>query len=235
MDAFAWLPVGTVSLGPTSPGRACPGARTAGAQTDALKQSLSTFTASSQPSFPRRTSSLTVTTSSRCWPRATQRCTWSADTHRCTSHLALSCLALRQGLTCCLHVSCESLQAPAQRRPKPSRGTPSLARGGGLSISYHGGPQQRACCPIHRHRGKPLQNLPTAMLCRSIHADGQSPRNGLCSVQTPMQVPICTTAHQSKHCRHGPRCAVICRRCETAATLAARLQQLHAGAGTVCF
>jgi hypothetical protein len=131
-------------------------------------------------------------------------------------------------LTCCLHVSSESLtpKASPKRRQSP-RGTPSLARGwswpGGSSsavgpaLEYHT-TADRSSGPgtIHRHRAKPLQNLPSAMLRRSVVAGGQSPRNGLCSVQMPMQVPICTTAHQSKHCRRRRRCAVMLR-AETAA------------------
>jgi hypothetical protein len=35
-----------------------------------------------------------------------------------------------------------------------------------------------------------------------VCAAGQSSKAELCSVQTRMQVPICTTAHQIKHYRH---------------------------------
>jgi hypothetical protein len=185
-------------------GRACPGARTAGAQALAGRHAAP-GSSSRRPS--RRAHDAGRARHGAAHGAQTRR---HADTDCRTSHLALSRAASpygrRHGLTCCLHVSCESLQAPKRR---PSWRVAGPCPGGTRELSYHGGPQQRACCPIHRHRGKPLQNLPSAMLCRSVDADSQSLRNGLCSVQTPMQVPICTTAHQSKHCRHSRRCAVM--------------------------
>lgn len=55
-----------------------------------------------------------------------------------------------------------------------------------------------------------LQILPISQCIQAVGAASQSSTIELCTVRTPMQVPVCTTAQQSKHYRHRPDDVLSC-------------------------
>jgi hypothetical protein len=170
---------------------------------------------------------------------ATQRCTWSADTPP-GAWPTLPCPASpyvrRHGLTCCLHVSSESLTPKAS--PKPSRhavagawlvlaGRELVCCWPGTGVSYHSGPQQRAW-------HNPQAPRETSAKSAQRNASPFRRRRRPVTAQRIMQR---ANAHAGAYLHDSssikalpPQTAMCCHaaRGDSCHALAARLQELHA-------